>query len=111
MTTTKDLWEKECATCHLILSRSAFYTHSRNYYAHCKSCENKRLGKYRAEKKRAASELTGEKMCEACFKFVPMKRIADTGICRGRVCKLCHIIQLHHKDPHIAVIVHGKCRR
>src|SRR5277367_477562 len=105
------LWEKECATCHKTLPCSAYYMHVRNKYAQCKSCENKRLAKYRAAKKLADSELVGEKECEACHKIVPMKRIADTGICKGRVCKACQIIQIHHKDPDIAVIINGKCER
>src|SRR5277367_601007 len=112
MNSMTDLWGKECGTCNKTLPRSAYYTHTRNKYAHCKSCENKRLAKYRADKKRADSQLVGEKLCEACYKIVPMKRIADTGICKGRVCKACHIIQLHHKDPHMAVInKDGKCER
>src|SRR5277367_1838926 len=79
------IWEeKVCTTCHLNLPRSAYYTQRRHQYGRCKSCENKRLAKYRVEKRRADSELHGEKRCEACQESVPMRRIADYGICRGR---------------------------
>src|SRR5277367_2135513 len=74
--------EKVCTTCHLTLPRSAYYTQRRHQYGRCKSCENKRLAKYRAEKKLADNDLQGEKRCEACQKIVPMKQIADYGICR-----------------------------
>ena len=106
------IWEeKVCTTCHLNLPRSAYYTQRRHQYGRCKSCENKRLAKYRAEKKRADSKLTGEKRCEACLEIVPMRRIADYGICRGRVCIPCHRIQLRHREPNVAVIREdGKCR-
>src|SRR5277367_3194273 len=102
--------EKVCTTCHLTLPRSAYYTQRRHQYGRCKSCENKRLAKYRAEKKLADNDLQGEKRCEACQKIVPMKQIADYGICRGRVCIPCHRRQLRHKEPHLAVIRDGKCR-
>ena len=104
------LWYKVCATCKENLSDKCYFSHARNQYSHCKRCENKRLALHRKHQRAVVAEYgDAMKICDACLNDFPMRKIIMSGIFKGRICKKCNYKMNHHKDPHRAVIVNGKC--